>query len=279
MEENDPLCLWFGLLITSEINLLQRIVLQFLPTLIWSYMSRSLFQLLSPALNQLLLKIASVKNLSHSPRPFKMPDISKPSLYHVPIMSGFRPFEDLIWSNQSVYSKVESYPIFNADNAELGDISSALAFKTIAALLKIYSQNCAFLNSRAHESFFTLVRNMTASEVEISIGAVISWGRLVELPVHAAKSDSKGEFLDFLTEIYTPSYHVEEHSQEVRRSHRFILDNSLLNLLVDGLLISLSYVSYDELALKALKQLNFRAHERMQERAVLITDDLLLEYS
>lgn len=79
-QEEDSLCTWFsGLLTRESCSYRQKFVIQYIPTMIWSYLNRSVFSLTCSGLNYLLLHVlqfSTLKKLENG-EDFTMPNLEK----------------------------------------------------------------------------------------------------------------------------------------------------------------------------------------------------------
>jgi len=134
----------------------QLFVLQFVPVLMWTYLSATTRrdQQAYGNLEALLLAIynADVENEEHKIKTFRLPSLSRPSIYHEP-SQGMTTSSTLTETALSRHEQSETVVTLPGPGRQLNKITGIHRLSVLSAILYQYNANIVYMSEASHLSF------------------------------------------------------------------------------------------------------------------------------
>jgi len=224
----------------------QLFVLQFVPVLMWTYLSATTRrdQQAYGNLEALLLAIynADVENEEHKIKTFRLPSLSRPSIYHEP-SQGMTTSSTLTETALSRHEQSETVVTLPGPGRQLNKITGIHRLSVLSAILYQYNANIVYMSEASHRSFCIMALRL----------AKCGFYKLCQ----QSKEDSESEFS------------VEELTKLVNHP-RITLSTELIQEITHGLYF-LMYNGQRIVATKALNDLHWRAAHSLLAPAHMLT--------
>lgn len=229
----------------------QLFVLQFVPVLIWTYLSATTRrdELVYGKLEALLLAIYNAEAVNDKGeqkiKSFRLPSLSRPSIYHEPYQSSTTS-STLTETALSRHEQSQTIVTLPGPGKQLNRITATHRLSVLSVILHQYNSNIVYMSEVSHHSFCIMAL------------------RLAKCGFYKLCQRSKEE---------TESYFSTEELSRLVNHPRIALSTELIQEMTYGIYF-LMYNGQRKLASKALEDLHWRAAHGLFAPAHMLTDSI-----